>query len=102
MNGLIRENIDEKLYEAAKERLELIKKTVMETPDEQYHIKMEAMNFSRKFIEKTTVLLESIVKGESIDYKSLYQSITLEMLANSNGWSTLRYYARSKSWEEEE
>ncbi len=101
MAGYKKENTDEKLYEAAKERLELIEKTVMETPDEQYHIKMEGMNFSRKFIEKTTHLLKQILNGETIDYETFYRSINLEMLANSRGWNTLRYYARQKSWEEE-
>jgi hypothetical protein len=49
---------------------------------------------SGKYILSTYETLTRLVEGGSIDYQALYESINLEMVANSNAWSSLRYYAR--------
>lgn len=49
---------------------------------------------SGKYILSTYETLTRLVEGGPVDYQALYESITLEMIANSNAWSSLRYYAR--------
>ena len=49
---------------------------------------------SGKYILSTYETLTRLVAGEPINYQALYESINLEMIANSNAWSSLRYYAR--------
>ena len=48
---------------------------------------------SGKYILSTYETLTRLVEGGSIDYQALYEAINLEMVANSNAWSSLRYYA---------
>ena len=49
---------------------------------------------SGKYILSTYETLTRLVAGEPINYQALYESINLEMIANINAWSSLRYYAR--------
>ena len=63
-------------------------------PERHTSARVAGLLLSGKYILSTYETLTRLVAGEPINYEALYKSINLEMIANSNAWSSLRYYAR--------
>ena len=57
-------------------------------------VKVEDLWFSRDYLTGMRDTLIRILAGEPVSWEKLCQSITLEMIANSNRWATIRYHAR--------
>ena len=92
----------EKVREAAQERLAVLEQALEQPSVLKTIVKAEGMNFLRSYAEKTCAVLRQILSGETVDYAALADSISLEMISNSSGWNTLRYYARRLGWLQEE
>ena len=82
------------LREAAREMLPKLRDALEHPPEYGTALRVEELLLSRPFVEKAIAVLEPIAEGGRADCKWLYNSITLEMMANSNGWAGLRYHAR--------
>jgi len=83
------------LMECAQERLACLREArAKDTGDPRAPLQIEDMWFSREYLADMEETLQKIVDGQDVDYVELYQSISLEMLANSRGWNSLRYQAR--------
>jgi len=88
------------LLKIVQEMLDTVESLLEESVD-AYIIKMDDMCLRRAYIEETRDLLKAILEGEEVDYKSFYMSISLEMIANSRKWNSLRYWLRQMSWDKE-
>ena len=85
------------LLKIAQEMLDTLE-PLLEDPSATHIITMDDMWFRRDYMEWTRDLLKAILAGEEVDYEDFYKSITLEMLANSRKWNSLRYWLRHMSW----
>ena len=92
----------EKVREAARERLAVLEQALEQPSVLQTIVKAEGMNFHRSYAEETCEVLRQILSGKTVNYAALADSISLEMISNSGGWNTLRYYARRLGWLQEE
>lgn len=88
------------LLKIVQEMLDTVESLLEEFAD-AYIIRMDDMCFRRAYIEETRDLLKAIFEGEEVDYESFYMSISLEMIANSRKWNSLRYWLRQMSWDKE-
>lgn len=88
------------LLKIVQEMLDTVESLLEESAD-AYLIRMDDMCFRRAYIEETRDLLKAILEGEEVDYESFYMSISLEMIANSRKWNSLRYWLRQMSWDKE-
>ena len=94
-----------KLIEAAQVLLPLLREgldTVSRqmndgAPEENTCAQVAGVFLRGSYIRSTYETLLRLVNGESVNYEALKDSITLEMLANSNAWSELRLWARRMS-----
>ena len=83
------------LLECAQERLACLREArEKDTGDPRAPLQVEDMWFRREYLADMEETLQKVVDGQDVDYVELYQSISLEMLANSRGWNNLRYQAR--------
>ena len=83
------------LMESAQERLACLREAQeKDDGDPRAPLRIEDMWFDRAYLAAMEDTLQKIVDGQDVDYEELYRSISLEMLANSRGWNSLRYYAR--------
>lgn len=90
------------LRAAAQERLECLEREKSRPQMLTESSKVEDLWLSNRFIEHTIEQLRLILDGRPVDYAALADSITLEMIACSKEWNTLRYYARRLGWMQEE
>jgi len=88
------------LLKIVREILDTVEALLEESAD-AYLIRMDDMCFRRVYMEETRDLLKAILEGEEVDYESFYMSISLEMIANSRKWNSLRYWLRQMSWDKE-
>ena len=91
-----------KLRAAAQERLDCLALAKSQPQKLPSAIEMEGLWLGNDYVERITDRLQRILNGQPVDYAALADAITLEMIANSNGWNTLRYYARRLGWLQEE
>ena len=91
-----------KLRAAAQERLDCLAQAKSQPQKLPSAIEMEGLWLSNDYVERITDQLQRILNGQPVNYAALADFITLEMIANSNGWNTLRYYARRLGWLQEE
>jgi len=61
--------------------------------------KTELLKIVQEMLDTVETLLEAILAGEEVGYESFYMSISLEMIANSRKWNSLRYWLRKMSWD---
>ena len=83
-----------KLRETAEVLLPLLQEAAETLSDEKVAAQVDGLWLSGDYIRSTAETLTRLVNGEPISYKALYQSITLEMMANSTLWCQLRLWAR--------
>ena len=90
----MRREAREKLRETAALLLPMLEEAMESLSAEKRFAEVDGLLFSEGYIRAAHETLTRLLKGEPIDYKTLYQSITLEMVANSDLWCKLRLWAR--------
>jgi len=83
-----------KLLEAAQVLQPMLEDAINSMSEQDYYAHVDGLPLGREYILSTHETLNRLLKGEPISYRALYESITLEMLANSSAWSNLRLWAR--------
>lgn len=83
-----------KIRQAAAVLLPMLEEAMASLSEEKPFAEVDGLPLSGDYIRSTHETLTRLLEGQPISYKALYQSITLEMLANSNAWANLRLWAR--------
>ena len=86
-----------KVREAAAVLLPMLAEALETTSPEKPLAQIDGLWFHEDYIRATYNTLTRLVNGQPVDYEALYQSITLEMMANSKPWCDLRLWARRLS-----
>ena len=82
------------LKEATAVFLPILTQALDTAPAEAFCIQVEDLWFGRDYLTEMRDTLLRILAGEPVSWEKLCQSITLEMIANSNHWAKIRYHAR--------
>ena len=83
-----------RLREAAAVLLPMLEEAMASLSEEKPFAEVDGLPLSGDYIRSTHEALTRILSWRPTSYKALYQSITLEMVANSNAWASLRLWAR--------
>ena len=83
------------LRQTARELIPHLRQALETMPPEAYSAQVLTLRLSRGYMEDALEVLTRIDRGEPVDYRAICDAISLEMIANSNLWSSLRYHARN-------